>query len=114
MDQYNIVIFGDIFQKIQNDQANYIILLNNSKNKQIKSGNILTLENIDDESKMNVKVNDLLYFETIKDLFMMVNKDQCGYLAAANVDQIEDRYVKLFKDEKISEYGVIAAKIEKV
>ncbi len=114
MDKFNIAIFQDVFEKIQTNSASYIILLNSAKYKQLKIGNMLTLENMADKTQISVKVNDLLYFENIKDLFMMVGKGNCGYTQNANVDQIEDKYVQLYKDEKISEYGLMAVKIEKV
>ena len=114
MDNFSINIENEVFEKINDGLAEYVILLNNTKNKQLKEGNFITLVNEVGGKTFNVKITALYFFDSIKDLFAMVGKTQCGYSASTNVDLIEDKYTKMFNDEKIVKYGVIAAKIEKI
>ena len=114
MDKFSVKIESKLYERVNQKQANYIILLDNAKNQNLKNGNILTISDSVTGDNFDAKIDTMLYFESVKDIFSMVSKERFGYSASANVDYIEDYYVKLFKDEKITKYGVIAVKVEKL
>ena len=114
MDKFNLQIESEIFRKIFEGKAEYLILLNNAKNSQLKQGNIITLVDQNDGENFDVRFCEFYYFNTIKELFYMINKEKCGYSPTTNVDIIEDKYVKMFNDEKIDKYGVVAVKVSKI
>ena len=114
MENFSVNIESDIFDKISDGVAEYVILLNNTKNKELKEGNIINLLNNENGNSFDVKITALYYFDNVKDLFTMIDKLKCGYQQSASVDLIEDKYTKMFNDEKIVKYGVIAVKFEKI
>ena len=115
MDKFSIVLEENFFEKFMNNKAEYIILLNNTKNRALKQDNILTIVNkSNQESYFEVKIESLFYFENMKDMFTMVGKDKFGYRSSDNVDYIEDRYVSMFKDAQVLKNGVIAVKVVKI
>lgn len=110
MDKYSIAVESELFKEILVGNAEYVIQLNDYKSNQFKVGNIIKLVDKSEGSEIDAKIENFFYFKNFKDLFSMINKEKFGYGKTANIDIIEDNYVKNFTDEKIEKYGIVAIK----
>ncbi len=110
-DNYTHILDIDIFEKILAGSCKYFVCLNDKVVQGYKVGNILTLKNNIDKREISVKIVNLLYFETIKDLVSMIGKTEFGY-AGYNVDKLEDEYLNAFKTSKVEKFGFSAIEFE--
>lgn len=59
------------------------------------------------KTDMIIKIKQLLYFETIKELFSAISFKQV-YPSLNSVEEAIDRFKKIYTNEDIKEYGVIS------
>ena len=109
MDKYEIEVLDDTFERIVCGSCEYMVFLSDKSHSQYKVGNILTI-NCGNKS-LQVTIDDLLYFDTIKDMISMLGKEKCGYKKSESIDFIEDSIVKTLNASRVEKFGLIATRI---
>ena len=111
MDDFSIVIEEERYNRLVAKGEGAVFALNNSKTKNYKIGNRLSL--ISGDNSFNVEIVDMLYFDNIADIFKMIKKSEFGYTPAKTVTKIEDDFLIDNKFDKVEKSGLVVIKFKK-
>ena len=113
VDNFELVIPEDYFDKIKVGTINLALRVNNSKVKKYVIGNVLTLKKMNSESEfIRAEISNLYYFETIKDALDNLGKSRFGYSNSVTADKIEDKLLSYYKNEEILKNGIVCIEIK--
>lgn len=113
-DIYLIEFPNDIYDRFVEKKGQYLILLNLPSRKVYREGNILTVSQKNGDKKHQIKIKNILYFNTIKEAVEMLGKNQIGYTSSFTADKIEDIFTTYNKPADLDKYGVMAINFENV
>lgn len=122
-DIYKFVIEKDMFEKIVSGKKTIHLVVNNAKRKDYAVGNEITfclnLDNLSDEereefkddvtkSQIHAKIENLLYFDNIKDAIESLGREACGFKPNAPVEKASDAFLANESFEDIEKNGIVA------
>lgn len=111
-DIYEIEVNEETFERIENGKCSFVVVLDDKEHKAYKVGNVLTIFSA--ENQIKVTINEMLFFESVKDLVSMVGKERIGFAKNLTIDRIEDEIAKALKPENIDKFGLMAVGFAKM
>ena len=107
-------VISKYFDCINNGTKKIEIRLNDEKRKNIKIGDEIVFEDLDNqERKVKVKVTNLYYKDTFNDL---LNKFDVSIFGDSNTtkEELLDTLNKIYSKEEQEKYGIVGIGIEKI
>lgn len=107
-------VISKYFDCINNGTKKIEIRLNDEKRKNIKIGDEIVFEDLDNqERKVKVKVTNLYYEDTFDDL---LNKFDVSIFGDSNTtkEELLDTLNKIYSKEEQEKYGIVGIGIEKI
>lgn len=107
-------VISKYFDCINNGTKKIEIRLNDEKRKNIKIGDEIVFEDLDNqERKAKVKVTNLYYEDTFDDL---LNKFDVSIFGDSNTtkEELLDTLNKIYSKEEQEKYGIVGIGIEKI
>lgn len=86
--------------------------LNDEKRSQMKIGDYIVFENIDNrEDKIKTKILDKYLFDNFDQMTLFIDKEMLGFDKNDSDRKVVDTYRKIYSKEKEEKYGVLILKI---
>ena len=111
---YIMKVKPEYFEKIKTGKKIYEIRLLDDKRKLIKMGDTILLKKLPEVIEgVVLKVVDIRFFDTFKDMIKRISSKDLGY-EDLSPDQIEEIYHGYYDVEEENEKGVVALKVERL
>ena len=103
------------FEQIRSKKKIWEVRLNDEKRKNIGVGDSILFRKLPDLLEgMVVRVVDKKYFNTFREMAMVLSLESLGFESGANADTCEEVYHSYYTPEEENKYGVVAFKLEVV
>lgn len=103
------------FQMIENGKKTIELRLLDEKRRRIKKGDIIRFENTkDQDAVLRARVEELLVFDSFRELYENLPLLECGYTAETIHDASPDDMNQYYSIEEQNQYGVVGIRISLV
>lgn len=109
-DIFTIELDEELFEKVKSGKKTVQLEINDNKHKVMAVGNQLTFVCKKEEESKEIKavIENLLYFNTIKEAVETLGKEPCGFKPSATYEKASDVFLTGESYENIEKYGIIA------
>lgn len=109
---YEMKLRTEYFNLVKNGDKEYEVRLNDEKRRLINVGDVITFKREPElKDSVNVKVKDLLYFNSFKAMAETLPLSKVGF-AGKSIQETVDTYHQFYSLEDEKRYGVVAIKVE--
>ena len=114
MNEFDILVSGDYYEKLTSEDISDVITLCGPKTRKYEVGNRLTITNEETQEHFEIEITGLLYFNTLAEAFDMVGKKYLGFSGKTPTTKIEDKFLESFKPQDVEKYGVVVISYNRI
>lgn len=114
MNEFEIVVDHDYYQKLTNDNVSDIVTINDSKARKYKVGNRLMIVSEETKEQFEIEIAGFLYFDKLSDAFDMVGKKYLGFSQKTPTTKIEDKFLTSFRPQDVEKYGIVVISYKRI
>lgn len=109
-DIFTIELDNDTFEKVVAGKKTIDLQICDNKRKVLAVGNQLTFicKTEDGQKEQKAVIDNLLYFNTIKEAVETLGKEPCGFKPSATYEKASDVFMNGESYENIEKFGIIA------
>lgn len=100
------------FNKIKSGIKRVELRLNDEKRRLLNVGDIIEFTNITTKEVLYVRVTDLLYFNSFKELYESISKTDMGYNKEEDANCLD--MLNYYSKQEEEKYGVVGIRIKKL
>lgn len=107
MNEFDILVSDEYYDKLAYENISDIVLVNNTKIKKYKIGNHIFVVNEQTRQKFEAVVEGFLYFDTLVEAFSFVGKKYLGFSGNTSMTKLEDKFLTMYKAQDIEKHGIV-------
>ena len=114
MNEFEIVVENDYYQKLANGNICDIVSINDSKVRKYQVGNRLMVVSRETKEQFEIEIAGFLYFDKLSDAFDMVGKKYLGFSQNTPNTKLEDKFLASFEPQDVEKYGIVVISYKKI